>query len=65
MLGQDVVSKGSTRETSRDYDKIEEKNITSELDFAEWYNCLEHELLDSGHDEYTSAISRHIQRQAC
>ena len=56
ILGQDVASKGATKESAKDHAKNEEKEITSELDFANWYNGLEHELLDSGHDDYTSVV---------
>ena len=51
----DAPSKEAAEETSRFDERIEEKNITSELDFADWYDDLEHELLDSSHDDYTSA----------
>lgn len=65
VLGHDVASKGSGKETSKDYKKIKEDDITSELDFAAWYNGLEHELLDSSHDDYASATSGQTQRHIC
>lgn len=65
MLGQDVATRGATKETSENDGKIEEKDITSELDFADWYNGLEHDLLDSTHDDYTSVALRQIQGQVC
>lgn len=64
VLGQDVASKGAAKETAKDDAKNEEKEITSELDFADWYNGLEHELLDSGHDDYTS-VGSWIFRDEC
>ena len=54
VLGQDVASKGTTKEEPHDEHKIGEKDIASDLDFVEWYNGLEQELLDSSHDDYTS-----------
>ena len=65
VLGQGVASKGCGKETSKDDKKIAESDITSELDFATWYNGLEHELLDSSHDEYASATSGQSQRKVC
>lgn len=65
VLGQDVVSKEAAKETAKDSTKTEEKDITSELDFADWYNGLEHELLDSSHDDYTSVIFGNSHRQTC
>ena len=37
--------------------KFEDVGIKSELDFADWYHDLEHELLDSSHDDYTSVTA--------
>ena len=54
MLGQDAASEATVKETSKKDETIEERDITSELDFADWYNGLEHELLDASHDDYTS-----------
>ena len=65
VLGQDVASKGSGKEISKDDKNIEESDITSELDIAAWYNGLERELLDSSHDDYASATSGQTQRQVC
>lgn len=31
--------------------------IASDVDFEEWYQNLEHELLESSHDRYTYAIA--------
>lgn len=53
VLDQEIGSKGATKETPKDDEKTEEKDITSELDFADWYNGLEQELLDSNNDDYT------------
>lgn len=60
VLGQDVVPKGVAKETAKDDAKTEEKSITSELDFADWYNGLEHELLDSSHDDYVLVMLKEI-----
>ncbi|CAD6582195.1 MAG: Golgi transport complex subunit 3 [Alectoria sarmentosa] len=54
ILGQDIPSEGAAREIAKDDANTEGKDITSELDFADWYNGLEHELLDSSHDDYTN-----------
>ena len=56
ILGQDVASKGAAKEDSKENGEFGERNITSELDFSDWYNGLEHELLDSSHDDYVLAI---------
>ena len=58
ILGQDIPSEGAAREIAKDDANTEGKDITSELDFADWYNGLEHELLDSSHDDYTSVVFR-------
>ena len=39
----------------------EETEIRTELDFSDWYHGIEHELLDSSHDEYTSVLSRWLR----
>ena len=62
VLGQDVASKGTTKEEPYDENKIGEKDLTSDLDFVEWYNGLEQELLDSSHDNYTSVNFGNILR---
>ena len=62
VLGQDVASKGISREEPNDEHKIREKHINSDLDFVEWYNDLEQELLDSSHDDYTSVNFGNIPR---
>ena len=62
VLGQDVASKGIPREEPNDEHKIGEKHINSDLDFVEWYNGLEQELLDSSHDDYTSVNFGNIPR---
>ena len=64
-LGQDSVSKEIAKETAKNDEKVEEGEITSELDFADWYNALEHELLDSSHDDYTSATLGHFHGHSC
>ena len=79
VLSRDVPFKGAAKQTAKDDAKYnentEEKNISSELDFANWYNGLEHEMLNSSHDDYTSVslakfrderaedICRNYQRQ--
>ena len=55
VLGQNISFEDAAKETSKDDKKIDEKDIVSELDFAGWYNGLEHELLESSQDEFTSA----------
>ena len=65
VLGQDAVSKSAAKESPKDDETIGGKDIKSEVDFAEWYNGLELELLDSSHDDYTSVTLGRIQRQAC
>lgn len=56
MLGKDVPFRGATKERTQEDEDTEEKGILSELNFADWYNGLEHEMLDSSHDDYTSVI---------
>ena len=56
VLSRDVPFRGAAKETTKDDKNTEEKNISSELDFADWYNGLEHEMLDSSHGDYTSVI---------
>lgn len=63
VLGQDVATRGATKETAESDGQIEEKDITSELDFADWYNGLEHDLLDSSHDDYTSVALRQFRNE--
>ena len=50
--------KGGKKDRERPKDearqKPNEENISSELEFVEWYHGLEQELLDSSHDEYSS-----------
>ena len=65
VLGQDVASKGPAKEDSKGNDEPRERTITSELDFADWYNGLEHELLDSSHSDYMSANDRRFQGLIC
>lgn len=65
VLDQDVASKEAATELSRDNDGSKEKDITSELDFVGWYNGLEHELLDSSHDDYMSVTAGKFRRLAC
>lgn len=60
-----MVSGGAAKETTKGDEKTEKADITSELDFADWYNALERELLDSSHDDYTSVAFWKIERQAC
>ena len=52
VLGKDSV--GEEKEGSQGSAKAEYEGIKSELDFADCYDGLEHELLNSGHDDYTS-----------
>ena len=65
ILGHDVASQGVAKEDSKDNDEVGEENITSELDFSDWYNGLEHELLDSSHDDYMLAIIRQDRGLIC
>lgn len=51
VLGQDASAQG--KEKSGSHERYEDTVIKSELDFADWYNDLEQELLDSSHDDYT------------
>ena len=60
VLGKDAVSgqaeakgKRQKAKTDDEADSVE-KPIENELDFADWYDALEHELLESTHDEYIS-----------
>ena len=62
VLGEDAITQDKvlTRKQRRAKeldDKIpnlDESSIKNELDFVEWYNDLENELLDSTQDEYAS-----------
>ena len=56
VLGQDASVQ--EKEKSGGHDKHENIVIKSELDFADWYNDLEQELLDSSHNDYTWVNSR-------
>ena len=58
-----MASDDATKDRSKSDEKTEEKNITSELEFADWYNDLEHELLDSSHDDYTSVFSDSLKKR--
>ena len=51
VLGQDASLQD--KEKGRSLDKYEDTVVKSELDFADWYNGLEQELLDSSHNDYT------------
>ena len=51
VLGQDASVHG--KDESGGHEKHEDITIKSELDFADWYNDLEQELLDSSHNDYT------------
>ena len=62
VLGQDVAPTRIARDEPHDEHKIGEKDINSDLDFVEWYNGLEQELLDSSHDDYTSVNFGNISR---
>ena len=64
-LGHNVASKEATKETLKKDEGYKEKAITSELDFAGWYHDLEHELLDSSHDDYTLVTFAEFRTQAC
>lgn len=44
VLGQDEQPKSKTESS--------ETEIVSDLDFADWYNDLENQLLDSSHNNY-------------
>ncbi|KAK3168172.1 hypothetical protein OEA41_004618 [Lepraria neglecta] len=52
VLGKDAA--GKEKEKDKGAAKLEDVEIKSELDFADWYHDLEHELLDSSHDDYTA-----------
>ena len=64
VLVQDVASQGAAKERSKDDGKADGKQITSELDFAHWYNGFDQELLDSSNDEYTLVTLGVFKRQA-
>ena len=51
VLGQDASVQG--RHKSGGQENYGDTTIKSELDFVDWYNDLEQELLDSSHDDYT------------
>ena len=51
FLGKDGA--GKEEEKDKGAAKLEDVGIKSELDFADWFHDLEHELLDSSHDDYT------------
>ena len=51
VLGQDAFLQ--EKEKSKGHEEFEDTVIKSELDFADWYNGLEQELLDSSHNDYT------------
>ncbi len=51
-----VLGRGSGSKERR-YSQLEEKKeITTELDFVDWYHDIEHDLLDASHEEYTSVV---------
>ena len=50
VLGQDASVQEKGRSEGRE--EYEDIVIKSELDFADWYNDLEQELLDSSHYDY-------------
>ena len=58
VLGEDVgirrkeAKKKKTQSKDEDDLTSNDKNIENELDFADWYQELEHDLLNSSHDEY-------------
>ncbi|KAL2052570.1 hypothetical protein ABVK25_007130 [Lepraria finkii] len=52
FLGKDGA--GKEEEKDKGAAKLEDVGIKSELDFADWFHDLEHELLDSSHDDYTA-----------
>ena len=53
MLGHSAATKEAAKDVSKDDEHTGKRHITSELDFDDWYNGLEHELLGSSHDDYT------------
>ena len=57
VLGKDAA--GKEKEKDKGAAKLEDVGIKSELDFADWYHDLEHELLDSSHDDYTLVARPH------
>ena len=56
VLGQDASVQ--EKEKGGGHEKYDNIVIKSELDFAEWYNDLEQDLLDSSHNDYTWVNSR-------
>ena len=58
VLGQDASVQG--KDKSGGHENYEDTAIKSELDFADWYNALEQELLDSSHDDYTWVKSQRL-----
>ena len=54
VLGRGAVAK------ERRYSQSEEnkKEIKTELDFVDWYQDLEHDLLDASHGQYTLVALR-------
>ena len=51
VLGQDASVQG--KDKSGGHENYEDAAIKSELDFADWYNDVEQDLLDSSHNDYT------------
>lgn len=58
VLGQDASVQG--KDKSGGHGSYEDTAIKSELEFANWYNDLEQELLDSSHDDYTWVNSQRL-----
>ena len=59
VLGQDASVQ--EKEKDRGHEIYEDKVIKSELDFVDWYNDLEQELLGSSHNDYTWVNSQCLQ----
>ena len=59
VLGHDASFQ--EKEKSGGHENYEDVVIKSELDFADWYNDLEQELLDSSHNDYTWVNSQCLQ----
>ena len=63
VLGKDTA--GKEKEKDKGAAKLEDVGIKSELDFADWYHDLEHELLDSSHDDYTLVAAHTGGQEHC
>ena len=55
--GKHSLDRDKPHERALDLETVKNKEvgISDDIDFAEWYQHLEHELLESSHDDYTYA----------